>query len=293
MMHSMQDTPMTNGTLTRGMPFRQYMKLPGEHSSTLKRMMLSPLHYRHARDTVRADSDDFRIGRATHTAVLEPDRFPLEYVVYSESKTKGEGAKKNWDAFKAANANKTILDESDYMQALAIRDAVRANPLARDLLAKGSAEVTAQWSHRGTGLACKARYDWLGPAGIVDLKTTRGIDPSSFSRDVAKFAYHVQFALYAEGHAQITGERLPFWAIVVEKSAPHDVIVYRVPEPLIEEAWKVAWSLLDRVRECTDSGVWPGIADGALELALPEWANGTTKTQGLELEMPDGELLSF
>ena len=293
MMHSMQDTPMTNGALTRGLPFRKYMEMPGEHSSTLKRMMLSPLHYKHARDTTRADKEDFRIGRATHTAVLEPDRFPLEYVVYSESKTTGDGARKNWAAFKAANANKTILDEAEYAKALAIRDAVRRNPLARDLLAKGSAEVTAQWTHRSTGLPCKARYDWLGPKWIVDLKTTRGIDPSSFSRDVAKFAYHVQFALYSEGHAQITGERLPFWAIVVEKSAPHDVVVYRVPETLLEEAWKVAWSLLDRVRECTDSGVWPGVAEGALELTLPEWANGSAEEQGLELEMPDGELISF
>lgn len=293
--HAPQTTALTNGKLTKGLPFTKYLEIEAEHASGLKHMLVSPLHYRHARDgTVNADKAALRMGRAVHTSILEPDRFALEYAVYTESKSKGEGSRKAWDAFKAANANRTILDEAEYTKALAIRNAVRRNPIAADLLAKGDSEVTATWTHRSTGLPCKARYDWLGPRGIVDVKTTRQIDPQAFSRDVARLAYNVQFGIYAEGHREITGHAVPFWAIVVESSAPFDSVVYSVPASLTDSGWRVAWGLLDRVAECRRDDRWPGVAgDAALELTLPEWANGSTKTQGLELELEGGELVSF
>lgn len=262
-----------NGALTKGIPFAEYCAIDAEHSSTLKSMLVSPLHYKHAREVPRADAATLRLGRAVHTSVLEPDRFPIDFTVYTESKNKGKGSVKAWEAFQAANTNRSILDEEEYERALAIRNAVRRSSRAMELLSEGDGEVTAQWAHEATGLACKARFDWCGPKGIVDLKTTRGIDVAGFSRDVANYAYHLQFALYCDGYETIAGEAPPFWVVSVESTAPHDVVVYRVPEALIQRAWVTVQNLLENVKRCRTANHWPGVAgDQVVELALPAWA---------------------
>lgn len=286
-------THYTNGSIIEGMSFAEYRRLPGEHATLLKRMLVSPLHYFHARKNERPDTDDFRIGRATHTAILEPDRFALDCTVYTASKSRGDGARKAWEEFQRVNAGRTILDTSEYKQALAMRDAVHGNPLAHEILTGGAAEVSATWRHFSTEMPCKARFDYLSPRGIVDVKTTSRIDPNAFSRDAAVFAYHVQFAFYAYGHEMITGDRLPFWAVVVEKSPPHDVVVYRVPESVLEAAANQVTGLLERVKECERKGEWPGVAGfSPLELTLPEWVNGSTKTD-LTLDFGDGDLVAM
>lgn len=283
----------TNGTMYKGLTFSEYRALPGEHATRLKRMMVSPLHYWHARNHERPDTDDFRIGRATHTAVLEPDRFALDCTVYTASKSKGEGARKAWEEFQRVNTGRTILDAGEYKQALAMRDAVHGNALAHELLTGGDAEVSATWQHFSTEMPCKARLDYLGPRGIVDVKTTSRIDPNAFSRDAAVFGYHVQFAFYHYGLEMVTGEKVPFWAVVVEKSPPFDVVVYRVPDSVLEAATHQFAGLLERVKQCEATNKWPGVAgESVMELQLPEWVNGSTKTD-LTLDFGDGDLVAM
>ena len=64
------------------LPFERYVDLPGEHATELRDILVSPLQYHRRKDKPRPDSDALRVGRAGHTAILEPDRFMFEYVVW-------------------------------------------------------------------------------------------------------------------------------------------------------------------------------------------------------------------
>src|SRR3990167_8857553 len=96
------------------LPFERYVGIADAlHATGLKDMLMSPLHYNWWRTHKRADKDTFRVGRAGHTAILEPDRFLLEYTVW-RNKPDGKTRKrdgKEWEAFKEANKDKTILTE--------------------------------------------------------------------------------------------------------------------------------------------------------------------------------------
>ena len=71
-----------------------------------------------------------------------------------------------------------------------MRDAVHADKQARSFLESGAAEKSWWSVDEATGLAIKARTDWVTKRTIVDLKTSRsGATPDEFAKAVANFGY--------------------------------------------------------------------------------------------------------
>ncbi|HUC34548.1 MAG TPA: hypothetical protein VMR48_02500, partial [Gaiellaceae bacterium] len=61
--------------------------------------------------------------------------------------------------------------------------------------------------------------------------------------------------------------------IAAEPFFPHDVVVYEVVPPVLQEGRAEYQRLLLRVAECEARREWPGRApEGPVQLELPEWA---------------------
>lgn len=248
-----------------------YDQIQAVNWSTLREIATSPKHYRHRLDTPRTDTPAMAFGRAAHCAVLEPDAFPLRYVLRPDGidrRTK-EG-KEKWLQLCALSAGKDILDADDYRRCLALRDAVRSHPVARSYL-DGQTEVVCQWRDEATGIDCKGRIDLVGRA-IVDLKTTTK-PLQRFASEAASRAYHGQMAFYHDGWKAAHGADLPVVLIVVEAEEPHDVAVLRL------EAADALWAgqaeyrrLLAILADCRRTGEWPGQFPEEEALDLPPWA---------------------
>jgi hypothetical protein len=245
--------------------------------STLKLMGKSPAHYRdRIQNPPGPDSDAMRLGRATHLAVLEPQRFRDEVVQW----TGGRRAGAEWTAFAAAHRHQEILTAPEWERCLAVQASVRASDSASRYLLQGQAEQTILWSHRREAIvdfpevhfACKGRLDWIGLDAIVDLKTSRDASPEAFSRSCWQFAYHAQAAFYADGLSTATGKRLPVVVIAVETTAPFVVQAYRVPDEVLEVGRETYRDWLDRLDLCRRENRWPGYADAEMSLSLPRWA---------------------
>jgi exodeoxyribonuclease VIII len=148
------------------MTFEEYQAIDAINWSLLKEMDKSPRHFQHRKANPREDKVGFIRGRAAHTAVFEPERFLLDYVLFKGDRRAG----KAYDALVALHPEETILKTEEYETALAIKDSVRSHPVASRLLAGGKSEVVITWTDPATGLACKARIDHLaeGAAAPAD-----------------------------------------------------------------------------------------------------------------------------
>jgi hypothetical protein len=251
------------------MTFEEYLAIPRVNFSTLKEMRKSPKHYLFALSNPREDTVRLALGRAAHTSVLEPDRFAVDYAVFRGNRRAG----KDWDAFCAANKDRTILRLSEYATALSMRDAVRAHPVAGKILRAGFPEQTITWTDPETGVECKCRIDWLSPGAgcFADLKTTADGDAERFGALSARYGYHLQAAFYRRG-LLANGLDLPAKIIAVEAAEPHDVAVFGVDEDALYAGDEEVGELLRRVAECRESGRWPGRYEVEERLALPSWA---------------------
>jgi hypothetical protein len=251
-----------------------YEDIDAANYSTIKLLGRSPKAYLHAKDNLgkREPSDTLTRGLAAHTAVLEPDRFLLDYVLWEGERRAG----KFWDDFaaRAKAENKTILRKQDYDFALRVREAVRSDPVAAPYLTSGLHEATIVWTDGQTGIRCKGRPDFITADGlVVDLKTTRSVEAWAFQRQAAKLHYHAQAAFYCDGQEVLTGHPPRSIVIAVESEEPHDVVVYTLDDTVLAAGRDTYREWLAILKQCRDAGRWPGYANGAvMPFQLPSWS---------------------
>lgn len=244
--------------------------------SIIKPMGRSPAHCLEA--LKGRESKALAQGIAGHLAVLEPDEF-AKCAVWTGAVRRG----KEWDAFRAANAGRVILTEDEALTAAALGKAVRSHKVAGRYLAEGEAELSVLWGHEGVD--CKSRVDFRSGAGVLlELKTTTDASPRGFGAQVARLDYLGQAAMYADGFADASGERLPVVFVAVEKEPPYVVQCYRVPESLLLLGRNRYRDLLSRWAQCRGANSWPGYAENELELRLPPWAMAEDWTNGNTIE---------
>lgn len=232
--------------------------------SRLRLIGKSPAHFAHG---VGEDSSGFELGTASHACTLELEKFASDFVVYPGKVRRG----KAWEAFEAEaiRAGRTVLKQSDYNEAQAIRKAIFDNPRAAKLLSGGRAEFSMVW--KLGDFLCKGRGDYLSEA-IVDLKTTKDASPRAFAAACAKYGYFGQGAFYSDGYKILTGQRLPYYIVAVESGAPHVVQVYRLSEASLAKGRDQYLSLLGKLDYCTRNNFWGGYSDQPeMDLEAPEY----------------------
>ncbi len=262
---------------TYELSYADYAKLPGINISTLKEMGRSPLHYQH-KLTHHVETAAMRLGHAAHTAVLEPSKFAKTYALWDAKDAKGKlrvRAGKEWEKFCELTAGRTVLTENEYVRAMDMSAAVRANKIAMRYLATGAPEVSMVWVDSVCKVACRGRMDWVTSVDnttIVGLKTSRNAGPVMFGNQAARLGYDPQWSYYLDGYETLTRRTPRMVEIVVESDPPHDVVVYSIPQDILERGRDQYQKLLRKHIECTASGIWPGVATAEVELTYPTWA---------------------
>lgn len=264
------------------MTFEEYLAIPALHSSQLKAVGVSPAYYQWLQTQVDIETGAMRAGSATHAAIFEPSVFKSDYVVYPKVRRS-----KEWDAFREDHAHQTILTTAQRDAAVAMAASVRRHPAAAPLLHRGKREELVEWTDARTGRACKARVDWLGDC-LIDLKTTADPEPHAFARTAVKLDYPLQMAFYSDGVAAVTGKTRPVKIIAVQSKPPHDLVVYDIPDEVLDEGRDRYRQIMAILERCEESNTWPGIAPSEQTLVLPDWA-----IQHTDLELTfDGEAMA-
>lgn len=265
------------------MTFEEYVAIRAVNWTSLKEARRSMLHYQHRLTTPREDTESLSLGRHGHCAIFEPARFAREFIVEPEfgdlrktDRTTKEEAKANKirkQAWIAAHPGVKTISASDYERAIGMRDAARRHPEAMKYLADGVAEQSLTWTHKRTGLPCKARLDFVSNSkpAILDLKSSVDIALDALARAMYRYGHHNQLAFYEDGWFETHGERLPSVVIAVESKKPHDVGVFRVDEDAIEIGREECEELLTKLAVATSLNDWPGQYPSEMVLELPAW----------------------
>lgn len=279
--------------LIHDLPFPDYLgDASCMSSSGIKKLLKSPRHYiAEVMGFLNNDEDKnkqhFRFGRAAHLMVLEPAKFRETYLVEPEFQglTKdGRPSSRSADAIKAKKDwwatlhPDAVVVKRQEMEALTYMvESLMSHSQARNLLQNGRPEVTGKFTHKGTGVRCRIRPDYLttdnnGKLYITDFKTTKDPSPALFAHDAARFKYNLQLAFYADGIAQITGQQIESVALLaLEHKAPYNVAVYWINEDDLATGrqW-YEYGLMTYVR-CVEKREWPGIQGEGQMLNLPNW----------------------
>lgn len=256
---------------------RQFMS-----SHALMDFRRCPLAFRKRETGAIAEKDtrNFVVGRATHVLVLEgAERFKEEFCVEDGPINAKTGRPYGietvaWQKWAEA-LKKPAIRTDEYETMVEMSLAVHGNPDAQKLLAGGIAEgsLRVDWD----GVPCQARLDWFNPetGDLVDLKTCSDLDRLTF--DVRDYGYKFQLAFYAKCLA-LAGYDKPVkcWLVFVEKKEPFRSAVCYVSSMEIEDINEMHYyaegkrddnaAMLEELRQCQESGVWPTRYEGVIYL---------------------------
>lgn len=249
------------------MPDKQYRAYHGLGSTDLKNILKSPLHFRHARENPKRSKalDD---GSAVHCYLLERERFHEEFAVEPPGLVhKGKNPwKSEWEAFKASNADKTIIDRETWEMILGLEKAIKSHPWASKIMAMSMFEASCIIGDR------KGRADLLSPKFIADIKTCD--DAESLIYGIQDYQYYLQAAYYLDLFEEADGRKRQFLWIACEKKAPYCVKVFVASDEMIEVGRREYKAALEIYRRCVEMNDWPGYDTDIVELAFKPYFKG-------------------
>ncbi|HJR88616.1 MAG TPA: PD-(D/E)XK nuclease-like domain-containing protein [Aeromicrobium sp.] len=255
--------------LIHGLDEAEYHAHPTSLSvSGAKVLLKSPARYKWEREhPVHKDVFDF--GTAAHKLVLGVGA-DLEVIHHDDWRTKA--AREERDAARAAGKTPILRGDYDTVQAMA--DRLSEHRTAMALLSEGKPEVSAFCADEATGVMRRARFDWLNEDMLTDYKTAASSEPDAFGRAAHSFGYHMQAAWYLDIARDLGMEPRGFVFIVQEKTAPHEVTCIELTRDAVDLGRLRNQAALERFRDCTESGIWPGYApdDRIVSTDLPVWA---------------------
>lgn len=192
-------------------------------------LLRSPAHYA---TYLKKDAgeDKVNFGSAVHCAVLEPEEFKKQYVVFD-----GRRSGKAYDEFKAANPGATILSMDEHRRIQGILNAMHQFsefPLM-DAIRIGESEKSIFWINKETGAPCRIRTDSLNPYSTFDVKTIDDARPEKVQAQIMRMDYDLQAYMYTDGVASYTGDYRPFNFAFVEDKEPHGIWLYTAGASLL------------------------------------------------------------
>lgn len=261
------------------MTIKEYHEHPALSRSRLWLLHESPQKFKWAEEHPEPPSPAFRLGAAFHKLALEPETFDNEYVVAPTIDRRTKDGKVLWEKFTqdSAEMGKELLNVDEMEVIAAMRESLMANPTARVLIEKGQKEQSFFWKEPNTGIEMKCRPDVLLTDDlkvIADLKSCSSADTEAFTRDVLRYGYDVQAALYTEGVQQSHPGKYAFIFIAVEKTPPYAVNVLETDSLVIDYGYIRYRELLDTYAECLNTGNWYGFngAENIMnKIELPAW----------------------
>lgn len=209
-------------------------------------------------------SRDMEIGAAGHAMLFDTQ----EVVVYGKARNDKHA---EYQAFKSEHAGALIVTQSEFWEAAGVVKAIRENKRAMELLAGRDVVREQTIITPIAGRLCRATPDARGPEGLVDLKTARCAAPRDFYFQARRMGYFAQLAWYDR---VCTAAERPFgkgrYIIAVEKGPRPYAQVYKLPADLCEEGDRCAGAWFEGLRNCLDSGEFPGYGPAEMMLEAPE-----------------------
>ena len=230
-------------------------------------------------------------GTMVHTALIEPEEFPVKYSVMPKFEDDEANLTKDGELPKSPKAtayyrqrkaqfemvcdagSTDLVTREDYDMAYTFGKNIRKHPVAGRFYKRGTASEAVVVGVIDEVL-CKCRFDSLAEGGMpsgADIKTTKDADAREWRRSVKNFGYYFQAAFYLK-LARSAGLVDPnFLFIICDKTPPYEVVVREMgPRTLLYGDLHVKQALAT-YEQCVKDDKWPFYAEGIEETEMSDY----------------------
>lgn len=223
----------------------------------------------------REESEDLLIGSATHCLELELDTFCQRYIVAPEVDRRTKEGKETYAKFLQMSEGRKVLTTKQHDLAFAMFEKLEGHADLQSLL-EHDHFVEREIYFDLEGYKCRSKLDIVIPSlrTIIDIKTTRSINPKKFGWSVADYGYHRQAAFYlAAAKSEFGGEGWRMLFACVEKTYPHHTALFELDQQAINHGYYQIGQLLTELNHRKHTNDWlPIVSRGIVPLTVPKVA---------------------
>lgn len=220
-------------------------------------------------------------GSLFHEYVLERPLFDSKYAVVP----KVDKRTKEWKeivkkypntSFAKEDEGETFIYESDLETIKQMHAAFNKNQYATNFFkSHGINEASFFWTNEEFGVDLKCRPDrYINGNLVLDLKTASSAHPNDFIYSCKKYGHHLSAAMTLTGIEAVTGKRpQEYMFLVVEKTPPFKICVFRPTRAFIDWGMVELNNLLEKFFDFRRRNEWPGYceANEYVTLDIPEY----------------------
>lgn len=236
--------------------------------SSLKAFSVSPLNFIHYKLHKPPPTGSMEFGTRVHLAVLEPERFERDVVVYDGRRDKRTA---EYREFLEAHPGAEVVTPAEMDKLQQCRDRVMQHPSAASMLEhcqhrERKIEFTRnKVPHRGI-------VDAHSHNVAMDVKTAAQWQPRQWEKAAYDALYFVQAAMYIHGLAQNNVHVDRFYFLVIQSAAPFHVVLYEMDAGYINRGFDIWDSLLAQF-EAWDGTATPYKNGDTFPMSGPAWIN--------------------
>ncbi len=256
-----------NGQLIDTIQQVTYDGWTGINASSLKKFMVSPMHYKDWVDNKSEEktSDAFRFGTAFHMAVLEANRFSKHFIQAPEVDRRTTAGKATWAEFQSklnfAGDNYLTKPEFDSLTSMVWN--VEHNSFWNSMQTHDVNEFReAGFECEHLGIKIKGRIDYYNSSKnvIIDWKTINDTPTKrTVKSEIYSKGYDVQNYIYQKGIEIVTGVKPKFYFAFVEKKSPHCIAFYELPQWRMDEMEEIVDTELVRMQNAKETNIYAGL----------------------------------
>ena len=197
------------------------------------------------------ENPNFSEGSFVHSLILEPESMS-QYAIFPGLRKAGNA----FEAFEAANPNKTILSAAQVKRCEDLYKAYAKMPVATVMLRNGFAEHTMLANILDVPIKTRADFINIDAGYIVDVKTTAApTDIDVFRATVVQYSYELSAALYCEAARENYGKLFDFYWLVLSKQ-DGGCAIYKASSDTLSFGTAMYTQGLVMYKKCLASGVW-------------------------------------
>ena len=233
------------------------------------------------------------LGSAAHILLLGEEGFAERYVLRPAelSGYKWNANRTEHKAWMSAQEKlgKIVITKEDIDTIQYMRDSLARHDLVKEGLINGDIEKSLIFLDEETGIHVKSRPDAI-PAHsniIVDLKTCNSTGLRPAQRSFENFGYDVQLGIAGWAMEAVLDRVVEKYAIAwVSTQPPYDAMVTPIHDDYIHYGRRKAMRGLEIMKDCLETGVWPGNHDDGETIAPTTYYQFEHKGMDERRELP-------
>lgn len=251
-------------TILNNISDEEYSKIDAINYSSLKKFMVSPLHYKILTEEQSIDSKEaFNIGRAIHHLCLKPETYNDNWIVAPVCDRRTKDGKQTYQDFLESSNGKNVLLADEFETVSNCGNSLLKNEYFKYFMGNGKVHTECVIITEYAGVKIKGRLDAFNESTntIIDIKSfNKPPEVEEVIREVFNRKYNYQAYLYRILGKSVTGELPKFLWPFVEKSPPNSVAWYEYSDRLVSDtSVENIESALVRFENSKQNNVWVGL----------------------------------